>query len=79
MTELATFEWATAQGSPERIAWLKENYDKPITVDEYVEFVKALPHNHPKASRCRQPSKNRHNYEYLKERFGFFTPDARAA
>lgn len=72
------FIWADAKGSAERIAWLKENYNKPVTEDEYVAAIKSLPHDHPKASRCRTPSGNRSNYQYLKERFGFFTPEARA-
>lgn len=76
--ENATFIWATALGSPERIAWLKENYNKPVTEDEYFEHIKQLPHNHPKAARCRAPGNNRRDYRNLKNKFGFFTPEARA-
>lgn len=76
---MKTFVWATAQGSPERVAWLKENYNKPVTEDEYVEHIKSLPHDHPKAAHCRAPSYNRRQYQRLKDTFGFFTPDARAA
>lgn len=75
---MKVFIWATAFGSPQRIAWLKENYNKPVTEDEYVEHIKSLPHDHKKASRCRTPSHNRKDYQYLKDRFGFFTPEARA-
>lgn len=78
MTDAAVFIWETALGSPERVAWLKENYNKPITEDEYVDHIKTLPHDHPKAARCRQPAKNRKNYQHLKAKFGFFTPEARA-
>lgn len=72
------FIWATAFGSPERVAWLKENYNKPVTEDEYVEHIKQLPHNHPKAANCRNPGNNRRDYKYLVERFGFFTDNALA-
>lgn len=75
---MKVFVWATAQGSPQRIAWLKENYNKPVTEDEYVEAIKQLPHDHLYAARCRQPSKNRRQYQRLKDTFGFFTPEARA-
>jgi hypothetical protein len=70
--ERAEFNWDTAFGSAERVAWLKENHNKPVTEDEYVEHIKSLPHDHPKASRCRGPSRNRKDYQYLKARFGFF-------
>lgn len=74
----ATFIWATAHGSKERIAWLKENYNKPVTEDEYVEHIKTLPHDHPKAANCRNPGNNRRDYRNLKTKFGFFTEAARA-
>lgn len=72
------FVWATAKGSQERIEWLKENYNKPITEDEYIEFEKSLPHNHPHAADCRTPSKARKRYNHLKDIYGFFVPEARA-
>lgn len=75
---MKTFVWATAQGSPERIVWLKENYNKPVTEDEYVEHIKSLPHDHPYAANCRTPSGNRRQYRRMKADFGFFTPEARA-
>lgn len=74
----AIFIWATAQGSPERVAWLKENYNKPVTEDEYVEHIKSLPHDHLYAAACRTPKRNRKQYQRLKDKFGFFTPEARA-
>ena len=67
------FYWSTATGSPERIAWLKANYDKPITEQEYIDAVRSFPHNHRRASKCRTPSRNRKDYFYLKHTFGFFT------
>lgn len=70
--ELTEFNWDTALGSPERIAWLKDNHDKPITEDQYIEHIKALPHNHLHAARCRTPARARKDYNYLKARFGFF-------
>lgn len=66
------FNWDTAFGSPQRVAWLKENHDKPITEDQYIEHTSSLAHDHPKASKCRRPGKNRHDYHYMKARFGFF-------
>lgn len=75
---MKAFIWATAVGSAERIAWLKENYNQPVTEDEYVQHIKELAHSHPKAARCRTPSRNRKDYHYLKSTFGFFTPEAKA-
>lgn len=75
---LEIFIWDTAHGSAERIGWLKENHNKPVTEDEYVEAIKSLPHDHLYAAKCRAPAHNRRNYRHLKERFGFFTPEARA-
>lgn len=72
------FIWATAKGSPERIAWLQANYNKPVTQEEYTQAVKALPHNHRRANKCRTPSRCRSDYEYLKITFGFFTENAQA-
>lgn len=69
---LTQFDWSTAKGSPERIAWLKANHDKPITVEEYIEHIKSLPHDHLYAARCRRPGKAILDYNYLKQRFGFF-------
>lgn len=68
--ERVEFNWDTTLGSPERAAWLKENHDKPITLEQYIEHEKSLPHNHTKASRCRSNAKKR--YFYMKARFGFF-------
>lgn len=70
--ERVEFNWSTAKGSPERIAWLKANHDKPITADEYVAHIKSLPHNHLYAAACRRPKQAIRDYEYLKQRFGFF-------
>ena len=75
---MKTFIWKTAFGSKERIDWLKKNYKKPITLDQYLEHTKTLPHNHRKASKCRTPSANRKDYDYLVKTFGFFTKEARA-
>lgn len=69
------FVWATAHGSPERKAWMMQNYNQPITEAQYIEFEKSLPHNHPHAANCRGNAKGR--YKSLKERYGFFTPEAR--
>lgn len=75
---MKAFIWATAVGSDERIKWLKANYNKPVTEDEYVLHIKKMVHAHPKAARCRTPSRNRKDYNYLKSTFGFFTPKAKA-
>lgn len=64
------FDWDSAFGSPERIAWLKKNHNKSVTEAEYIEHVKSLPHNHKGASHCRGQAKR--DYHYLKHRFGFF-------
>lgn len=69
------FVWATATGSPSRIAWLKENYNKPITLEQYIEFERNKPHDHVRASKCKSKAKRR--YAYLKSQYSFFTPDAR--
>lgn len=72
------FLWATAKGSQERIEWLKENYNKPITEAEYIQHEKDLPHNHRHASKCRTPSHAKSRYYHLKNVYGFFSPDAKA-
>lgn len=78
MSEQAVFIWATALGSQQRIEWLKANYKSPITEEQYLAHIKELPHDHPKASRCRGNNRNRRDYHNLKDKFGFFTPEARA-
>lgn len=75
--EQPVFIWATALGCKERVDWLKANYNKPVTEDEYIEHIKSLPHDHPKAANCRNPSNNRRKYRNLKAKFGFFTDEAR--
>jgi len=75
---MKAFVWQTAFGSKERVDWLVANYQKPITEDQYVQHIKELPHDHPKAANCRNPARNRREYKYLKEHFGFFTPQALA-
>ena len=75
--EPAIFNWSTAKGSTERIEWLRENYNKPITEAEYIQHEKELPHKHFKAARCRSTSTAKNRYAWLKARFGFFTSNPR--
>lgn len=62
------FDWeeAATRNSPEKLAWLKENHNKPITVDEYVAAMKAI------RQERNSPSHLRNNYRRL-QTFGFFS------
>ena len=54
--------------------WLRANYDKPITEEEFVAFFKQTSHS----AKHRSPSYARGSYKQLRNNFGFF-PKASAA
>lgn len=73
---MEVFKWETASGSKKHVAWLKENYNKPITEEEYVQHK--LDISETSLYRSRRVRSAKHNYHHLKNKFGFFTSEARA-
>ena len=68
------FDFDNCKHCPQRIAWLKENHNKKMSEEEFVDawqgfrgFSKA---NHK--GRVNTPCKARKRYHRLKEKFGFF-------
>lgn len=66
------FDWKYSEAvrTPQVFNWLKENYTKPVSQDEYVQAMNQFrglrsPHN-------RTPSRNKREYADLKRKFGFF-------
>lgn len=63
---------------PDSQEWLKQNYDKPITQDEFVAWWTTRPRVHPDgnkilhASHKRGPAYARHKYQYLVKQYGLF-------
>jgi hypothetical protein len=58
------------------VKYMEANYNQPITVEEFIEQYRALPHNHIKHGR-HAPGALRRQYYYLKERYGFFKPEGK--
>lgn len=55
--------------SPAVFNFLRDNWKKPVTEDEYVAFMVSR----PKFKKARHsPSRARHEYRYLKSVWGFF-------
>jgi hypothetical protein len=73
MSDYKTFDWkyAVEYHTTATVNFLWNNHKQPMSEEEFVALYKALPHDHPKAARCR--SKAKRQYHRLKERFGFFT------
>jgi len=55
--------------TPGYVEFLKQYHKKKITIDEYIEKVKALP---KKPGSDRSPSRLKADYKNLTEKFGFF-------
>ena len=68
------FDWdiCKSQRSPETYNFLKSNFNKAVSEDQFVEEMSKLPRNKLHASGTRSPSALRTNYKRLKEQFGFF-------
>lgn len=65
---MKVFDWIKAeeQNRPLKLEWLKENWDKKVSVEEYQKAMKEIKPTQNK------PSDMKHQYEYLKKTFGFF-------
>ena len=70
------FDWeqCSKQHRPAHAAWLKANYDKPVTEAEYVEAYKNLrtSDDRPNNARRYATAKLRGSFRRLREEFGFF-------
>jgi hypothetical protein len=62
------FDWKKAESlnRPEILAFIKENKDHPLSMEKFVDGIRALG-----LPRCR-PSKLKNQYKHLKGAFGFF-------
>lgn len=83
---MKTFDWEQLKrtASPERYAFYAANWSKPLTEEEFVQGIKALPRpgaGTPKPEgeggkrrwQGRSPGRARKDYQWLKQEFGFFT------
>lgn len=69
-------DWDKINWSPERKAWLRDNFNKDISLEMFTEEMiklKGYSKSEKKPSRVYSPSALRMTYKKLKERFGFFT------
>lgn len=75
MPSYRIFIWEDAmkQHSDATVQWLKDNYMKKLSLEEFSKAYVALPHDHPHPGRCKSPNKLRRQYNHLRDRFGFFT------
>lgn len=73
---MKTFDWELAKTS-HSIGWwhwLKNNFDKPVTLEQYTEeYTKGRENDlRPNKARRYYHKQVAHNYHHLKENFGFF-------
>jgi hypothetical protein len=73
---MKTFDWdeAATRHSPQWIAWLKENHNKPVTLEEYLNARAEIrkTDTRPHLADIYSVAKSRHSYINLKTKFGFF-------
>jgi hypothetical protein len=69
------WDWSLCGHCPERTKWLKENHDKQISEEEFVEAWKKtrIFSRKKHAGRRNSPSAYRNEYKNLKNEFGFFS------
>jgi hypothetical protein len=76
MIAMKTFDWAHAAtlNTPDWLAWLKANHDKPITCDEFVAAYCARRDTDSRPYKAKRYYVKRlvRSYEKLKSDFGFF-------
>lgn len=68
------FDWKffEKQASPARFKWLKNNWNRLITEQQFVEAMILLKETRRGRSKCYQPSRIKQQYKMLKNKFGFF-------
>lgn len=75
---MKTFDWNIAEKSsrPDHFAWLKENHERPVTLDEYITFRRSLRPTDNRKHRARRYGKSALTSQFnnLREQFGFFPP-----
>lgn len=73
---MKTFDWTKAETlhRPEYLSWLKVNFNKPVTEEEYVTFYQSLRESDPRPHKAgRYYLKHiKNQYATLKDEFGFF-------
>lgn len=70
---MKTFNFKTMRGSKERKLFYIDNYNKPITEEEFVEAVRSWKRKKRGNSKTRSVSIARYQYRRLKRVYGFFT------
>ena len=70
---MKTFNFKTMRGSKERKLFYIDNYNKPITEEEFVEAVRSWKRKKRGNSKTRSASIARYQYRRLKRVYGFFT------
>lgn len=60
------WEEAGKHNRPEKLAWLQENWDKSISLEEYMAAMKKIKPTQ------NEPSRMKKDYHNLKYNFGFF-------
>lgn len=56
----------------ERYDWYKENYNKPVTEEDFVLAMQKIKSFSKGKSECYKPSKLKRVYQNVKNKFGFF-------
>lgn len=70
---MRTFNFKTMRGSRERKLFYIDNYNKPITEEEFVAAVRSWKKKRHGNSRTRSVSIAKYQYRRLKRVYGFFT------
>jgi hypothetical protein len=63
------FEKAKEFNFPAKLEWLKENWDKEVSIIRYINVMTNL---YGIENRSLHPSARRHEYKHLRDKYGFF-------
>jgi len=69
---MTKFNFDEMKGSEHRKKFYKENWNKPITEEEFVKEVISWPKKKLHNSVTRSPSKSRSTFRQLRKNYGFF-------
>jgi hypothetical protein len=64
------FDWSTCSFKGARLLWLRENFNKKVSLEKFLEMMDAT--RDSAGHNSRSPSYARRSYKNLTEVFGFF-------
>jgi len=64
------FNWETCTFKGPRLLWLRENFNKKVSLDKFMEMIEST--RSSTSNNHRSPSYGRQQYKTLKDKFGFF-------